>query len=86
MPGRQLTDQHELCPGGFELLLSAVQLDRVCLAINSAVVAQPDQCDRAITPKIAQPDVVAVLVRKDDVGQSVGPLFGRNGHRSALYR
>jgi hypothetical protein len=37
-----LADQSETRAGRLELLASALQLDRVLLAENSAVVAQPD--------------------------------------------
>lgn len=63
MSGRQLTDQHDVRARCAKLLASAVQLDRVCLAIESAVMAQPDERRRAVLPEAGEPDVVAVLVR-----------------------
>jgi hypothetical protein len=39
VPRGELTDQHQRGAGGLKLLTSAIQLDRVVLAINSAVVA-----------------------------------------------
>ena len=68
----QLADQDEVGARRVELFPGAVQLDRVSLAINSAVVAQPDQRRRLLAPEVPQPDLVSVLVGQDDVGQGVG--------------
>jgi hypothetical protein len=46
--GRRLSDQHQIGPGGLELLPSAMQLHRVRAAVGSAVVAQPHEGDRAL--------------------------------------
>jgi hypothetical protein len=59
---RGLADQDEPQAGRLEALASAVQLDGVILAVNSAVVAKPHECDRAVGPEVAEPDVVAVLI------------------------
>jgi hypothetical protein len=73
-----LADQSEARAGGLELLASALQLDRVLLAENSAVVAQPDQRYRVLPPQIAETDVVAIMVRQHDVFEGVGTR-GRMG-------
>ena len=67
-----LADQGETRAGRLELLASALQLDRVLLAENSAVVAQPDQRYRALPPQIAETDVVAIVVGQHDVFEGVG--------------
>ncbi len=69
---RELADQDQVGSRCLELIPGAVQLDRVRLAIDSAVVAQPDQRRRTVAPEISQADVVAVLVGKDGVCERVG--------------
>lgn len=69
---RRLADQNEPRAGCLELLASAIQLDRVLLAENSAVVAKPDQRCRALPPQIAETDIIAVLVGQHDVQEGVG--------------
>jgi hypothetical protein len=67
-----LSNQRDTRPGRLELLASAFQLDRVLLAENSPVVAQPDQRYRALPPQIAEADVVAIVVGQHDVFEGVG--------------
>ncbi len=69
---RELTDQDEAGVRSHELIPGAVQLDRVRLAIDSAVVAQPDQRRRALAPEIAQADRVAVVIGEDRIYEGVG--------------
>jgi hypothetical protein len=59
---RRLADEEEPGAGRLKLLPSAVQLDRVVLAEDSAVVAKPDDRRRPVAPQITQADVIAVLV------------------------
>jgi acetoacetyl-CoA synthetase len=68
-----LADQHHPRAGGFELVPGAIQLDRVCLAENSAVVAEPDKHRRPLVPEVCQPHRVVVLVGEDDVCEGVSP-------------
>jgi hypothetical protein len=75
-----LADQNDARARRLELLASAIQLDRVLLAENSAVVAQPDQRYRVLAPQIPETDVVAVVVRQHDVYERVGT----RGRRGAL--
>ena len=65
----QLADQDQVDAGRLELLTGAMQLHRVGLAIDSAVVAQPDQHRGAVAPQVAEPGLVAVLVGEHDVGE-----------------
>jgi hypothetical protein len=58
----ELADQDDPRAGRLELLPGAIQLDRVSLAINSAVVTEPHQRDRLLRPEVAEPHLVAVLV------------------------
>ena len=67
----QLSDKHEVGPRGLELIPSAVQLDRVRLTVDSAVVAEPDERGRALAPEIAEADVTAVLIRENGVGEAL---------------
>jgi len=67
-----LADQSETRAGRLELLARALQLDRVLLAENSAVVAQPDQRYRALLPQIAETDVFAIVIGQHDVFEGVG--------------
>ena len=71
---RRLADQDEAEAGGLELLPVAVQLNRVLAAVDSAVVAEPDERDGALAPELAEPYVVPVVVEQDDVGERVGAL------------
>src|SRR5947209_4503140 len=80
MTGRQLADQGEGRAGVLELLLGAVQLDGVSLAVDSAVVAEPHEGGGALAPNVAETDVVAFVVRENDVGESCGAHLGRNLH------
>jgi acetoacetyl-CoA synthetase len=66
-----LTDQHHVGAGGEELLTSTLQLQGVSAAIDSAIVAQPDERHRPLTPEIAETDVVAVVIGQDQVGDSL---------------
>ena len=68
-----LADQRQRRAERLELLASAMQLHRVCLAINSAVVAQPDERRGTVAPQIAEANVVAVVVGQDDVRKLVRP-------------
>jgi hypothetical protein len=68
---RELADQHEIGPGGLELLTSTVQLDRVGLAINSAVMAEPNERGGALAPEVSQADLVTFLVGQHDFGEGV---------------
>ena len=68
----RLADQHEPDAGGFEIAPGAIQLDRVILTEDSPVMPQPDECGGALAPQLAETDVVALVVRKDDLGESVG--------------
>jgi acetoacetyl-CoA synthetase len=68
---RQLADQHQWHAGRFELASGVVQLDRVSLTVDSAVVAEPDERRRAVLPEVTEADVVAVLVGKHDLGELV---------------
>jgi hypothetical protein len=68
---RELADQHEVRPGGLEFLTSVVQLDRVGLTINSAVMAEPDERSGALTPKVSEPHLVTFLVGQHDFGEGV---------------
>jgi hypothetical protein len=70
--GRRLADEDEPRAGRLKLLASAIQLERVLLAENSAVVAKPDERHRSVAPQIAQTDRIAVLVGQDDVRKAVG--------------
>jgi hypothetical protein len=63
MAGCELADQDEATTRGLDLLTLAIQLDRVCLAINSAVVPEPDERRRAVAPEVTEPYVVPILVR-----------------------
>jgi hypothetical protein len=58
----ELPDQDDPRAGRLELLPGAIQLDRVSLAINSAVVTEPHQRDRLLRPEVSEPHLVAVLV------------------------
>jgi hypothetical protein len=69
---RRLTDQNEPRAGRLELLPSAIQLDRVLLAENSAVVTQPYERRRSLPPEVSETHVIAVVVRQHDVGKGVG--------------
>jgi hypothetical protein len=68
-----LTDQDQTAAGRLDLAASAIQLDRVILAVNSAVVSEPDERDRSITPQVAESNVVALVVGQDNIVQIVGP-------------
>jgi hypothetical protein len=76
---RRLSDEHEAGAAGRELITRAVQLDRVSLAIDSAVVAKPHKHDRAVPPQVAQSGGSAVVVGQDDVGQGGGGV-GSGAH------
>src|SRR5579864_305075 len=75
---RELADQDERGARRLELIPGAIQLDRVRLAIDSAVVAQPDEGRGAVAPEVAQADLVSVLVREDGVRERVGGRHSRN--------
>jgi hypothetical protein len=77
VPRRRLTDQRERHAGRLELTACAVQLDRVSLAVDSAVVAQPYEYDRPLLPEIAEPDGVCVVVGQHQLGQHIGALRRR---------
>lgn len=79
----ELADQHKPSAGGLEVLPGAVQLDRVRLAIDSAVVTQPDQGDGSVSPEISQADVIAILVGENDVPEGIG--CGGLGHHGRSY-
>jgi hypothetical protein len=87
---RRLPDQHQVRAGGLELLTGVVQLDRVCLAVDSAVVAQPHQGGGALAPEIAEAHGVPTLVPEHDLSKLVrvlklSPLFPlRHGLTSLL--
>jgi hypothetical protein len=49
-----------------------MQLHRVGLAIQSPVVPEPDERGRALAPKVAEADVMGVLVGEHDVSEPVG--------------
>ena len=72
---RRLADQDEGDAGGLEVRAGAMQLHRVVAAVHSAVVAQPDESDRAVAPQVAQPDLLAVVVQQHDVRQRVRPVW-----------
>lgn len=76
MAGGRLADQREPRAVRLDLVPGAIQLDRVCLAESSAVVAQPHQHGGLVAPQIPKTHIVAVLVGQDDVGQGVGPRRG----------
>jgi hypothetical protein len=77
--GRELADQDQVDACGFEVLPGAVQLDGVRAAIDSAVVAQPDQGCGAVLPEVAKADRSTVVVLQDDLRQLV-----RTGRRVGL--
>jgi len=64
-----LPDQDQIGAGGLELLASVLQLQGVLTAVDSAVVAQPHQRDRALPPQLAEPRRLAVVVRQRDLSQ-----------------
>ncbi len=66
-----LPDQHDGRAVALQLLASAVQLDRVGAAVDSAVVAQPDQCHRSVLPQIAEADLIAVVVGQHDLREGI---------------
>jgi hypothetical protein len=71
VPGRQLAYQDEVGVRRLELTPGAIQLDRVRLAIDSAVVAQPDEGRRAVAPEVGQADLLAFLVGEDGVCEGI---------------
>ena len=85
VPGRQLTDQDQVRACGLELLSGAVQLDRVRLAVNSAVVPEPDQRSRLVAPEILKPELSAVVIRQHDVGEA-GSVHVAGGYRARRSR
>jgi acetoacetyl-CoA synthetase len=86
---RQLADQDNRAAGLLELIPGAIQLDRVRAAIDSAVVAQPDQRHRALGPELAESHPIAVLIGQHDPRERIGalrrvrvlPLVGCAEHR-----
>jgi hypothetical protein len=76
---RELSDQDQAPSCGVELIPGAVQLDGVSLAVNSTVVPQPHERNRAVTPEIAKSHLVAVVVGEDDVGERPRAVAGGVG-------
>ena len=68
----RLADQHEAGACGLEITPGAIQLDRVILAEDSPVVAEPDERHRPLAPQVAETDVVGLVVGQDDLGEPVG--------------
>jgi hypothetical protein len=62
MPRRQLSNEDEPRAGGCDLILGAIQLDRVRAAIRSAVVPQPDERGRTLAPEVAKADISEIVV------------------------
>jgi acetoacetyl-CoA synthetase len=59
--------------------MGALQLQSVGSAIQSAVVAQPHEGDRTLTPQIAEPDRLAVVAEQGEI------LEGARIHRARVY-
>jgi hypothetical protein len=72
MARRAHSDENERGARRIEPLTSAVQLHRVVAAVQSAVVAQPDQDGRTIAPEVAQAPLVALVVGQHEIAQRLG--------------
>ena len=71
MARSRLSDQHKTDAGRLELTPGAIQLDRVVLAEDSPVMPEEDEGGRALAPQVAKPDVVALVVGQDNIGEPV---------------
>ena len=75
VPRGQLPDEDEAGARRLDLLPCAIQLDRVRLAIDSAVVAKPHERHGALAPELAEPHFVAVVIEQHQVRERVGALW-----------
>jgi pimeloyl-ACP methyl ester carboxylesterase len=73
---RRLPDEHDPASRALQALMRAVQLHRHVAAVHSAVVAEPDQCRRAVAPVLGERVFGSLVVGEDDLSE-LGSVGGR---------